>query len=477
MTVFDIKVYNTLSRKLEEFVPFEEHVVRMYVCGPTVYDYSHIGHARTYVAFDAIRRYLELRGYQVLYVQNITDIDDKIINRASEEGRSWREVADTYTKDYLDALDKLKISPHIHPRVTMHIKDIVGFIETLVKKGYAYESMGSVYFDVDKYDDYGRLSGRRNSSAWRQDEGLLGEKKHPYDFALWKKAKPGEPSWESPWGPGRPGWHIECSVMSTKYLGTRIDIHGGGGDLLFPHHENERAQSEAALGVRPWVKYWLHAGMLTVRGEKMSKSLGNTVYLKDLLSKYPGGLLRLWVLSSHYRSQLEFNEEKLDSLKSVYSRITSVHADIGRVLREREPSFKLDERDISFIREIEALHKSFHRSMSNDFNTSEALSTYYNATKIYYRILDETENVAPLLLLRQLLDEIDHVFALTETREEKVAGLSEREAELLNLLIEIRRELRKKRDYAIADMIRDSLSRMGIVLMDKGEETRYIIRR
>jgi len=247
-------VFNTLSRRLEVFEPLEPGIVKMYVCGPTVYDYTHLGHVRTYVAFDVVKRYLRLRGFDVLHVQNITDIDDKIIRRAQREGRDWREIADEFTKDYLETLRALNISVDLHPRVTEHIREIIEFIQTLIDKGFAYVApSGSVYFRVDAYDDYGRLSNRRDKELWGQEEEFVHEKESPYDFALWKAAKPGEPFWESPWGRGRPGWHIECSVMSSRYLGSRFDIHGGGSDLIFPHHENERAQSEAALGVRPWV--------------------------------------------------------------------------------------------------------------------------------------------------------------------------------------------------------------------------------
>ena len=260
-------MFNTLGRRKERFEPFNPPIVKMYVCGLTVYDYMHIGHARTFVVFDAIKRYLKLRGYDVIYVQNITDIDDKIINRAKEKGINWKELAETYIKDYMDNIKKLNINVDYHPRVTEHINDIIDFIKVLLEKGHAYVAKsGSVYFDVSSYKFYGELSGRASKELWRQEEEFVYEKKNPYDFALWKALKPGEPWWESPWGKGRPGWHIECSVMSTKFLGPRIDIHGGGQDLIFPHHENEKTQSECALGIRPWVKYWLHSGMLTIKG-------------------------------------------------------------------------------------------------------------------------------------------------------------------------------------------------------------------
>ncbi|HIQ02936.1 MAG TPA: cysteine--tRNA ligase, partial [Desulfurococcales archaeon] len=271
-------VFNTLSKRKELFEPLQPPLVKMYVCGPTPYDHTHVGHVRTYISFDLIRRYLEFKGYSVYHVMNITDIDDKIIRKAKELNVDWTEVPKKYTKEFLEVLNKLNIKlPHVMPKVTEHIKDIINFIKVLIDKGYAYESHGSVYFEVDKFPDYGKLSGITRREEWRQEEEVVREKKKPYDFALWKKAKPGEPYWNSPWGPGRPGWHIECSVMSSRYLGRQFDIHGGGRDLIFPHHENEIAQSEAYFGVKPWVKYWIHVGYLTIRGEKMSKSLGNII--------------------------------------------------------------------------------------------------------------------------------------------------------------------------------------------------------
>lgn len=292
-------VYNTLSKTKEIFKPLEPPLVKIYVCGPTPYDHTHVGHARTYISFDLIRRYLEYKGYSVYHVMNITDIDDKIIRRARELNIEWTEIPKIYTKEFLDVLNKLNIKmPHVMPRVTEHINDIIEFIKILIDKGYAYESSGSVYFEVDKFPDYGKLSGIARREEWRQEEDVIKEKKKPYDFALWKKAKPGEPYWESPWGPGRPGWHIECSVMSSRYLGSQFDIHGGGRDLIFPHHENEIAQSEAYFGVKPWVKYWIHVGYLTIQGEKMSKSLGNIIPVYEVLSKYEPEVLRLYLLLS-----------------------------------------------------------------------------------------------------------------------------------------------------------------------------------
>ncbi|HDN75914.1 MAG TPA: cysteine--tRNA ligase, partial [Acidilobales archaeon] len=370
-----LRVYNTLTRRYEVFESLTPGLVKMYVCGPTVYDYTHLGHARTYVAFDIIKRYLMLKGYDVIHVQNITDIDDKIINRAKEEGVSWRDIADKYLKDYMDALDKLNIKVHLHPRVTEHINDIIEFIKELIDRGYAYVApSGSVYFDVDKYEDYGRLSGRLSRELWGQEEEFVKEKKNPYDFALWKAAKPGEPWWESPWGRGRPGWHIECSVMSSKYLGDQFDIHGGGQDLIFPHHENERAQSEARFGKRPWVRYWLHAGLFKVGGEKMSKSLGNIITLREAFKKWNPEVIRLWLATIHYRRPIEFSEDALRQAEKAYVRLIKSVETLKKLLRSSDPDYSLDGRDIELLKKILNIRRGFYESMDDDFNTSKAFS-------------------------------------------------------------------------------------------------------
>ncbi|MGB9831700.1 cysteine--tRNA ligase [Fervidicoccus sp.] len=471
-----IKIYNTLTRQIEEFVSSEEGIVKMYVCGPTVYDYSHIGHARTYISFDAIKKYFQLRGYKVIHVQNITDIDDKIIKRANQEGKSWKEIADFYTEDYINAIEKLRIEPDILPRVTHHIEDIIDAVKRLIEKGYAYESNGSVYFDVSKYDAYGELSKKTGGENWRQEEEVIKEKKNPFDFALWKKMKEGEPYWESPWGYGRPGWHIECSVMSSKYLGVPIDIHGGGGDLIFPHHENERAQSEALFGIKPWVRYWLHTGMLTIRGEKMSKSLGNIVFLKDLLSKYKPEVIRLWVLSAHYRNQIEFNEELLRQAEANYKRITTAYIEIENQMKSAKPRFSLSKEEIETMNEIINLHREFHRAMSEDFNTTLAFKYWMEATSIYYKKVSNSENLSLLQSLKFLFDEIDRVFDILPQKV-RSEGESELAESLIRLLIDVRKALREKGNYELADKIRSELGNIGIQLMDKGSETKYLVTR
>ncbi len=464
----EIRVRNTLGGRLEVFRPVSPGVVRMYVCGPTVYDYTHLGHARTYVAFDAIKRYLALRGYNVFHVQNITDIDDKIINRAREEGRDWREVVETYTKDYMEALEKLKIRVDLHPRVTQHIGEIIEFIEGLIEKGHAYVApSGSVYFDVTTYPHYGELSGVKDPQQWRQEEEFLKEKRHPFDFVLWRAWKPGEPYWESPWGRGRPGWHIECSVMSTRYLGRQFDIHGGGQDLIFPHHENERAQSEALLG-RPWVRYWLHTGYLTVRGEKMSKSLGNIVPLKDAFRRWRPEVIRLWLLSAHYRTQLDFNEDALEQAERNLERLRQVAQDLKRLVETAQPTYRLDERRLRLLREVEELRYGFHEAMSNDFNTAGALAAVLKLAKLVNAEIIPLEDYTLALRAYKLLLEFNSVFAVLDdviaarpaTEAEKLVS------ELVDLIVRIRRRHREERRYDIADWIRSELARLGIRLLD-----------
>ncbi|MCE4610931.1 MAG: cysteine--tRNA ligase [Desulfurococcales archaeon] len=469
-----IRVFNTLGRRLEVFEPYITGRVGMYTCGPTVYDYTHIGHARTFTAFDAMKRYLWLRGYSVLHVQNITDIDDKIINRAREEGRDWKEIVDYYTKDYLEMMEKLNIRIDIHPRVTSHIKEIIEFVESLIEKGYAYATpSGNVYFEVDKYPDYGRLSRRTSREAWRQEEEYLQEKKKPYDFALWKAAKPGEPSWESPWGPGRPGWHIECSVMSMRYLGRKIDIHGGGVDLVFPHHENERAQSEALTGEK-WVKYWLHVSYLTIRGEKMSKSLGNIIPLREALAKWGSGPLRLWLLSSHYRHNLDYSEEALKQYTQLYNRLRAVAERVARRLEKSEPSHYLEEKDLSTLGRLRSLITGWHEAMSNDFNFGAAAKYLWEFTTTYFREVEASESSALLSVAWKFIVDTNRVYAYADD----IVGGAWRVGEgleepLIDLIVEVRSKLREKKMYDLADYIRERLAVMGIQLLDYGLRTEW----
>ncbi len=474
-----IYVRNTLGRRLEVFEPFDPPLVRMYTCGPTVYDSTHIGHARMFTAFDAIKRYLRLRGYHVVHVQNITDIDDKIIDRASREGRDWREIADFYTREYLEVLSGLGIEVDYHPRVTEHIGEIIEFIEKLVERGYAYVApSGSVYYDVDTYPFYGELSGRLEREQWGQEEQFASEKRHPYDFALWKASKPGEPWWESPWGRGRPGWHIECSVMSTRFLGPKIDIHGGGTDLIFPHHENEKAQSEAALGLRPWVKYWLHVGYLTVGGEKMSKSLGNIILVKEAAKRWGYRALRLWLLSAHYRSQINFSEEALDTARRLYERLSKTAQALRRHLSSLGPAHSASKRDLEIIARIHSELAGFHSEMSMDFNTAGALRHLLNLSSIINEDVLSSDNSAVALEAFKALSEFDSVFGLVEEelREARWEEAVPVDA-LVDLIIEVRSELRKRRLYELSDRIRERLLRLGIKVLDYRDHSEWYVSR
>jgi len=441
----------------------------MYVCGPTVYDYTHLGHARTYVAFDAIKRYFRLRGFNVIHVQNITDIDDKIINRARSEGKDWREIVDIYTKDYFEMLEKLKIKVDIHPRVTEHINEIIEFIQELIDKGYAYVApSGSVYFEVDKYPDYGSLSGLKNPEEWRQEVEVLKEKKKPYDFALWKAWKPGEPYWEAPWGRGRPGWHIECSVMSSKYLGRQFEIHGGGQDLIFPHHENERAQSEALFGVKPWVKYWLHTGYLTVHGEKMSKSLGNIIPLREAVKKWGAETLRLWLLSAHYRTQLDYSEDALEQARANLRRLRMAVEDLRKIIGSVTPPAKLTDREVKVITTVEKTYMEFHNAMSNDFNTAKALAAIMELVRIVNRDIVPGEMYVAAVRAYRVFEDFNYVFGVLDDVLYGVVKLEHEKMveDLVNLIVRVRGELRKRKLYDIADEIRAELRRLGIQLYD-----------
>lgn len=470
-----VRIQDTLSKELKELKPVEPGVIKMYVCGPTVYDYTHIGHGRTYVVYDAFKRYLSLRGYHVVHVMNITDIDDKIINRSREEGRDWREIAEEYTRDYISSLQKLNITVDHHPRVTDHINDIIEFIQGLIEKDYAYIApSGSVYFNVDKYADYGRLSGRLSRETWSQEQEFISEKKNPYDFALWKAAKPGEPYWESPWGKGRPGWHIECSVMSSRYLGSRFDIHGGGTDLIFPHHENERAQSEAFFGSQPWVSIWMHTGLVMVGREKMSKSLGNIIPLKEAFEKWGPMPLRLWYLSAHYRKPLYFSEESIESSVKLYDRLIAATQLLSRLARESTGLHYASDDDLRTLNQLITLHKRFHEALSTDFNTPEALAVLNEYLTILFRDIQYNPKHILVSTSIKLLRDFNTVFGVLG---EEVRVLEEAESlvdELIEVIVEVRRELRKRGIYDLSDTIRSELARLGVQLMDKGLETTWI---
>ncbi|MEM4718174.1 MAG: cysteine--tRNA ligase [Desulfurococcaceae archaeon] len=472
--MYTIRLHDTLSKTEKNLEPVEPQVVKMYVCGPTVYDYTHLGHGRTYVVYDSLKRYLALRGYNVLHVMNITDIDDKIIKRARDENRPWHEVAEEYTKDYLDVLSKLGVSVDHHPRVSDHIKEIIEFIQDLIDMGYAYITpSGSVYFEVDKYENYGELSGRLEKELWSQEQEFLSEKKRPYDFALWKAAKPGEPYWESPWGRGRPGWHIECSVMSSRYLNKIFDIHGGGTDLIFPHHENERAQSEARFKHRPWVSIWMHTGLVMVGSDKMSKSLGNIIPLREALKKWNPGVLRLWYLHVHYRKPLYVSDEGIEQAEKLHNRLMTGYEVLRKLIVEsREPHY-LNDSDINIARTLIELNNEIHMALSNDFNTPKAIAALNEVLSIVFRDLQYNPKYMLISLALKSIKTFNYVFNAFEEKE----AISETEAllnDVMKILIDVRKELRRRGFYDISDNIRNELLKIGVQLMDKGLETTWI---
>ena len=444
-----MKVYNTLLGQKEEFSPQGDEV-KMYVCGITPYDDSHIGHGMSYIVFDVIRRYLQFRGYNVKYVQNITDIDDKIIDRANQLGISTKELAGKYTDSYFEDMDALNIRrADIYPRATEEISKIIEVIQGLTDKGYAYPAQGSVYFRVRKVEDYGKLSNRNLESMMAGECAIRSdEKEHPMDFVLWKASKPDEPSWESPWGPGRPGWHIECSAMSLKYLGDTLDIHGGGQDLVFPHHENEIAQSESFTGKKPFVKYWMHNGLVQLGQDKMSKSLGNLVTIKEVLEKYSADALRIFVLSSHYRSPLTYSEEALEATERGTDRLRQAVQSEG------------DKKQFEWGPIIQQYQKRFVEAMDDDFNTPQALATLFDLTREINRASDEGYTV---IQGQQGLSELTDILGLTLKSPGEPLGDAE---PFIELLISTRNQLREAKQFQLADEIRAKLGELGITLED-----------
>lgn len=457
-----IKIYNTMTRTKEPFVPLEEKRVKMYVCGPTVYNHMHIGNARPIIFFDTVRRYLLYKGYDVFYVQNFTDVDDKIINKAQEEGRSAQEVAETYIDAYFDVARALNIKEaDIHPRVTQTMEEIIAFIQGLVDRGLAYERGGDVYYRTTRFDSYGKLSHQK------PDELLAGarvevneEKESPLDFALWKKAKPNEPYWDSPWGKGRPGWHIECSAMIRKYLGETIDIHGGGADLAFPHHENEIAQSEGLTG-KPLAKYWMHNAMVTINQEKMSKSLGNVILVKDVLQTHDPQVFRFFILSGHYRTPINFSTPLLEQAKNGLERLKTAVINLEDALRNKAVRGETAEPE-----EVSAYRKAFEEAMDDDFNTANAISALFELARAANTAISRGADEKLLAAYRKALLELGEVLGL-KLKEEK--GVDEE----IERLIQERNEARKARDFAKADRIRDELLARGIILEDTPQGTRW----
>ncbi len=464
-----IQVYNTMEGHKVDFVPRTPGEVSMYVCGPTVYNYIHLGNARPIVVFDAVRRYFKYAGFDVTYVQNFTDVDDKIIRRAAEEGISAADVAEKYIAAYFEDTRALNVLPaDVHPRVTGHMQEIIDLVARLVDKGFAYEVNGDVYFAVAQFADYGKLSGRDLEDMLAGARVQIGDqKRNPMDFALWKAAKPGEPAWESPWGMGRPGWHIECSAMSSKYLGDGFDIHGGGADLVFPHHENEIAQSEAASGCC-FARYWLHNGFITVNDEKMSKSLGNFFLLREILEKFPGDVVRFYLLNTHYRSPIDFDDEKLQIAAKSLGRIRNAYLLLQDALEAGGGTSA--EAGAALNAATETLRHAFAAAMDDDFNTALAIAAIFDYTKAlntHARIAD----AAALAEAARLIDAIDGVIACIKPQTEAVDdGFADG---LMDLIIEIRSRARKNKDWATADYIRDELKNLGVVLEDGVDSVRW----
>ncbi len=459
-----MRIYNTMTGTKEEFVPLKKDCVGMYVCGPTVYNYIHIGNARSFVVFDMVRRYFEYRGYDVTFVQNFTDIDDKIIRKANEEGASVFEVSERYIGEYFKDADALGIErATVYPRATRVMEDIISFISDLVGKGYAYGTQDGVYFSVEKFKDYGKLSKKNTDdliSGARVD--VNEQKKNPLDFALWKLAKPGEPYWESPWGQGRPGWHIECSVMSSKYLGNPFDIHGGGPDLVFPHHENEIAQSEAKSGVR-FVNYWMHAGYLNIDNQKMSKSLGNFFTVREILDRYDPMTVRFFMLSAHYRNPINFSFELLDQAQVGLDRIKNC------VFRLRELKGRAGEcaGDKEVLQYAEEQRQNFISSMDDDFNTAEAISHIFNMVSFANTRIDDGSGQAAIDCAADAVTELMGVLGISlDIKKELLDEEIERQ-------IEERQQARRRKDYAAADNIRDELKAKGIILEDTPQGVRW----
>ena len=449
-----MKLYNTMTRRAEEFTPSGDEV-KVYVCGITPYDHAHLGHAMSYIIFDVLRRYLEFRGYSVKHVQNYTDIDDRIIARANSLGQPFDQVAATYIDEFDQEMRDLNIAPaHIFPRATQEIPTIVEMTERLIERGHAYQANGDVYFRVRSKADYGKLSGRDVDALMAGARVEPGEQKEdPADFALWKGAKEGEPAWESPWGPGRPGWHIECSAMSYRYLGTTLDIHGGGQDLIFPHHENEIAQSEAYSGKQPFVRYWLHNGWLTFGEEKMSKSLGNIITIREGIENYGSDGLRIFVLTSHYRSPLTYSEEALESGKRAAERLRLAATIAGG---DGPPS------DIA----VETYRERFIEAMDEDLNTPAALAALFDLARDINRARDEGRGIAEA---QDSLRQLAGVLGLTLREPEAAMGA----APFIDLLVQLRNDLREAKQFERADRVRSGLAEAGITLEDGAEGTRW----
>ena len=464
-----MKVYNTLTNRKEEFVPIEEGKVKMYVCGPTVYNFFHIGNARPFVVFDTLRRYFKYRGYEVKFVQNFTDVDDKIIKRAKEEGITAPEVSEKYIKEYYDDAGSLNvIKADVHPKVSEHIPEIIEFVQTLIDKGYAYEADGDVYYSTRKFADYGKLSGQNIDDLESGARIAIGEvKKDPLDFALWKARKEeSEIAWESPWGMGRPGWHIECSTMAKKHLGDTIDIHGGGADLKFPHHENEIAQSEACNGV-PFARYWMHNGFITVDGEKMSKSLNNFFTVRDIRKEYTGDFIRFFLLTGHYRGPINFSDELMKSSKTGYDRIATAFETLDFLAKNGTDEKMANEDEL--IKEFDQYRENFIAAMDDDMNTADAITAIFDLVSAINVAVKDGASKSYAVEAAKRIQELADVLGVFQKNEAE-AGIGDD----LQALIDERQAARAEKNWARADEIRDQLAAMGITLKDTPQGVQVI---
>ena len=460
-----MRLYNTLTRKTEAFRPQHDRTVGLYVCGPTVYDHIHIGNVRPILVFDTLRRYFErFKDWHVIHVQNVTDVDDKLIQRSIETGEPVDEIAKTYTEAFFDLLARLNVLPPTHsPLATEHIQEMIDLVSDLMSKGYAYERGGDVYFRVEAFDGYGKLSGRRLDD---QEAGARIEaserKENPLDFTLWKAAKPGEPTWPTPWGAGRPGWHTECVVMSQKYLGEHLDIHAGGNDLVFPHHENEIAQAEASTG-KPFFRFWLHNGMLAFQEDKMSKSVGNVAQAHEVLDAFDAETIRYFFLSRHYRKPMDYSEEGLGAARTALARIQTLVRDVGAELRDA--SGEPREVGRAFIDSLAAYRDRYIEAMDDDLNTVDAIGVLQELVAASNRFKADASDDDRIALLKavELIRELAHPLGVLPV--EGAAGGSI-DADLIDLLIELRAELRAKKQFELSDRIRDRLEALGVILKD-----------
>ncbi|WP_040209976.1 cysteine--tRNA ligase [Clostridium polynesiense] len=462
-----MKVYNTLTRSKEEFTTLVPGEVNMYVCGPTVYNFFHIGNARTFIVFDTIRRYLEYRGYKVKFVQNFTDIDDKMIKKANDENTTVKDLGDRYIEEYYKDADGLKLKrATVNPRATEYMNEIIDFVKGLIDKGYAYEVNGDVYFSTKKFSGYGKLSGQNIEdlqAGARID--VDDRKKDPMDFAVWKAQKPGEPAWESPWGMGRPGWHIECSCMAKKLLGETIDIHAGGSDLVFPHHENEIAQSESLTG-KDFARYWIHCAFLNVNNQKMSKSLNNFFTVRDILEKYDADVVRFLMLSGHYRVQLNFSLELLDSAKASVERLYNSIANLQHLYENvAENSIKEEEKD--YLQSLYKYRERYIEKMDDDFNTADAISVLFDLAKDINTNISADSSRELIKSAENLMRELGEPLGILQHSN------NESLEEEIEKLIEERQKARKEKNWALADKIRDDLKARGIVLEDTPQGVRW----